>query len=449
MSTAIQHMPSITATEEIRKQFPALDRLHNGHKVAYFDGAGGTQTPRVVVDAVADYLLNHNANTHWEYPTSHETDAIIESARHAFADFLNASANEIVFGPNTTTMIYHLSRALGRTLGPGDEIVITELEHHANVAPWQALVVERGVTLNVAQMDPETGQFDWNDFERLVSRKTKVVAFGAGCNALGTVNDYHRAVQLAHSVGALVLVDAVHYAPYFLCDVKEMNCDFLTCSAYKFYGPHVSVFYGKKDLLESIDFPKLEPAPNTAPERVEMGTQIHEGIAGAAAAVDFYASLASSTGVSPVSANSRDAPAAGGTGVSPVRAHAQDAPATTRRDSLQSAFSGLQAHSSSLVKRLWEDLSHIKGVRLYGPPPDVERTPTVSFVVDGVSSTDVARRLAERGLFASHGDFYAATVIKRLGLAPEGLVRVGCACYTNDEEIERLILTVRDIALGS
>src|SRR5712691_6986946 len=292
MSTVVQFASAAISTEEIRNQFPALDRRHNGHPVAYFDGAGGTQTPRIVVEAVADYLLNHNANTHWEYPTSHETDAIIESARHAFADFLNASANEIVFGPNTTTMIYHLSRALGRTLGPGDEIVITELEHHANVAPWQALVVERGITLNVAQMDPESGQLDWNDFERLVSKKTKVVSFGAGCNALGTVNDYRRAVEMAHSAGALALVDAVHYAPYFLCDVKATDCDFLTCSAYKFYGPHMSVFYGKKELLESIDFPRLEPAPNYAPERAEMGTQNHEGIAGAAAAVDFYASLA-------------------------------------------------------------------------------------------------------------------------------------------------------------
>src|SRR5213593_995906 len=292
MSTGLQQSNQILSTEEIRTQFPALDRRHNDYPVAYFDGAGGTQTPRVVVDAVADYLLNHNANTHWEYPTSHETDAIIEEARHTFADFLNASANEIVFGPNTTTMIYHLSRALGRTLGPGDEVVITELEHHANVAPWQALVVERGVTLNVTQMDPETGQLDWNDFERSVTKKTKVVAFGAGCNALGTVNDYRGALELAHSVGALALVDAVHYAPYFLCDVKATDCDFLTCSAYKFYGPHVSVFYGKKDLLESVDFPKLQPAPDTAPERPEMGTQNHEGIAGAAAAVDFYASLA-------------------------------------------------------------------------------------------------------------------------------------------------------------
>lgn len=405
---------SILATEEIRKLFPATERVHNGYPVAYFDAPGGTQTPKVVVDAVADYLLNHNANTHWEYPTSHETDAIIQSARDVFADFLNASNDEIVFGPNTTTMIYHLSRALGRTLGPGDEIVITELEHHANVAPWQALEVERGITLKVAQMDPETGQLDWNDFERLVTKKTKMVAFGAGCNALGTVNNFRGAVELAHSVGALALVDAVHYAPYFLCDVKEMDCDFLTGSAYKFYGPHVSVFYGKKDLLESIDFPKLQPAPNTAPERAEMGTQSHEGIAGAAAAVDFYASL--SLGM------------------------------TSRRDALRSSFAGLRAHSAPLVLRLWETLSNINGIRMYGPPPHVERTPTVSFTVRNVASTEVARRLSERGLFASHGDFYAQTVIERLGLQPEGLVRVGCACYTSDEEIERLIEAVREIA---
>jgi cysteine desulfurase family protein (TIGR01976 family) len=437
MSTAISHPSGHTlSTEEIRAAFPSLLRRHNDHPVAYFDGAGGTQTPRVVVDAVADYLLNHNANTHWEYPTSHETDAIIESARHAFADFLNASANEIVFGPNTTTMIYHLSRALGRTLGRGDEIVITELEHHANVAPWQALVVERGVTLNVAQMDPETGQLDWSDFERLVSKKTKVVAFGAGCNALGTVNDYRKAVELAHSVGALALVDAVHYAPYFLCDVRETNCDFLTCSAYKFYGPHVSVFYGKKDLLESVDFPKLEPQPDTAPERAEMGTQNHEGIAGSAAAVDFYASLAGYG--TPTRRGSEQVRT--GSGSDRVKDSM-----SSRRANLQSAFTGLRAHSAPQVKRLWESLSRINGVRLYGPPPEVERTPTVSFVVKNVASTEVARRLADRGLFASHGDFYAQTVIERLGLAPEGLVRVGCACYTSDEEVERLIEAVGSI----
>jgi cysteine desulfurase family protein (TIGR01976 family) len=426
MSTASkQQLAHPVSTEQIRSQFPALAREHNGFPVAYFDAPGGTQTPQTVVDAVADYLLNHNANTHWEYPTSHETDAIIESARRTFADFLNASANEIVFGPNTTSMIYHLSRALGRTLGPGDEIVITELEHHANVAPWQALVTERGVTLNVAQMDTETGALDWNEFERLVTKKTKVVAFGAGCNALGTVNDFRGAVELAHSVGALALIDAVHYAPYFLCDVKEMNCDFLTCSAYKFYGPHVSVFYGKKHLLESIDFPKLEPAPSTAPERIEMGTLNHEGIAGAAAAVDFYASLSYRT----ASSSER------------VKELTSD-----RREALRRSFAGLRAHSSPQVKRLCDSLSRINGVRLYGPPPNVERTPTVSFIIKSVASTEVARRLAERGLFVSHGDFYAQTVVDRLGLQPEGLVRIGCACYTSDEEIERLIDSVKEIA---
>ncbi len=418
------------STEDIRAQFPALEREHNGHPVAYFDAPGGTQTPRVVVDAVADYLLNHNANTHWEYPTSHETDAILESARHTFGDFLNAAANEIVFGPNTTTMIYHLSRALGRTLGPGDEVVITELEHHANVAPWQALVVERGVTLNVAQMDPESGQLDWSDFERLITKRTKMVSFGAGCNALGTVNRFRDAVELAHSVGALALVDAVHYAPYFLCDVRETDCDFMTASAYKFYGPHASVFYGKKDLLESIDFPKLQPAPDTAPERAEMGTQNHEGIAGAAAAVDFYASLV----------------AQGPSGDEVSTGRDSDRLITGRRKHLQSAFAGLRAHSRPQVNRLWDELSRIKGVRLYGPQPDVDRTPTVSFTIENVDSTDVARQMAERGLFVSHGDFYAQTVIERLGLAPEGLVRVGCACYTSDEEIDRLIEAAREIA---
>jgi cysteine desulfurase family protein (TIGR01976 family) len=419
----------ITSTNEIRSQFPALQREHNGHAVAYFDAPGGTQVPRVVVDAVTDYLIHHNANTHWEYPTSHETDAIIESARHTLADFLNASAHEIVFGPNTTSMIYHLSRALGRTMRSGDEIVITELEHHANVAPWQALVAERGVTLKVAQMDPETGQVDWSDFERLVTKQTKIVAFGAGCNALGTVNDYRRAVELAQSLGALTLVDAVHYAPYFLCDVKEMGCDFLTCSAYKFYGPHVSVFYGKKDLLDSIDFPKLEPAPDDAPERVEMGTLNHEGIAGAAAAVDFYASLPD-------------------VGIAMNRDNDQvKESSSTRRERLQLAFEGLRAHSAPQVKRVWEALAGINGVRLYGPPPDVARTPTISFIVNDVAATEAARRLSDRGLFVSHGDFYAQTVIERLGLLPEGLVRVGFACYTSDEEIDRLIQAIKELAV--
>jgi selenocysteine lyase/cysteine desulfurase len=275
-------------------------------------------------------------------------------------------------------------------------------------------------------MDPETGQLDWSDFERLITKRTRMVAFGAGCNALGTVNRYRDAVKLAHSVGALALVDAVHYAPYFLCDVKDTDCDFLTASAYKFYGPHASVFYGKKDLLESIDFPKLQPAPDNAPERAEMGTQNHEGIAGAAAAIDFYASLAR------------------------VRTGSDSDRLTeagqSRRALLESAFAGLREHSRPLVNRLWEELSRIKGVRLMVRRPTLTGHPRYRSRSKTLLQPTLPRRMAERGLFVSHGDFYAQTVIERLGLAPEGLVRVGCACYTSDEEIERLIEAAKEIA---
>ena len=400
------------SVEEIRAEFPALTRNHNGRAVAYFDGPGGTQVPRAVAEAVTDYLYHHNANTHWEYPTSAETDAAIETARETLADFLNASAREIAFGANMTTLAFHLSRALGRQFTRGDEIIVTELDHHANVAPWQALERERGLTLRTVRMNTLTGQLDWEDFERQLSSKTKLVAIGAASNALGTITDVRRAAEMAHSLGALVFVDAVHYAPHVLTDVRSLDCDFLGCSAYKFYGPHIGMLYGKQDLLESIDFPKLLPAPDNAPERLETGTQNHEGMMGAAAAVDYLASLAEGE---------------------------------TRRERLHTSFAELHARGSLLTRQLWDGLSEIESVKLYGPTPDAQRTPTVSFTINNVASTEVARRLAARAVFASHGDFYALTVIERLGLLPEGLVRAGCACYTTREEIERLIEGVREI----
>jgi cysteine desulfurase family protein (TIGR01976 family) len=321
-----------------------------------------------------------------------------------------------------TTLAFHLSRALGRELGPGDEIVVTELDHHANVAPWHALVRERGVTLHTIRMLTETCELDWEEFERKLGGKTRLVAVGAASNAVGTITDVRRAADMAHAVGALVFVDAVHYAPHVLADVTELGCDFLGCSAYKFYGPHIGVLYGRRELLESIDFPKLIPAPDTAPERIETGTQNHEGMIGAAAAVDFLASLA----VGP------DGPAGLG----------------SRRARLRSSFAALHRRASALTLQLRDGLSAIEGVRLFGPAPGKPRTPTLSFTVGGVTSTDVARGLASRGIFASHGDFYAHTVIERLGLAPEGLVRAGCACYTNEEEVQRLVHAVRAIAGG-
>jgi len=422
--TETARQTDIALVEEIRSHFPALKRVHEGFRVAYFDGPGGTQVPREVVEAVSDYLYNHNANTHWAYPTSAETDELLERARVVLADFLGASHDEIVFGANATTLGFHVSRTLGRTFEAGDEIVVTELDHHANVAPWQALERERGVVLSVVRMNTETGAIDWDDFESKVNGRTKVIAVGAASNALGTLTDLTRARRLAESVGAYMFVDAVHYAPHKLVDVRATRCDFLVCSAYKFYGPHVGVLFCRRELLQTLPFPKLLPAPDYAPEVAETGTQNHEGIVGAAAAVEFLASLTRGTPTAPLEGSAR-------------------------RERLRASFSALHARGSRLTRRLWDGLSEIEGVKLYGPRPDEPRTPTVAFTVRGVESTEVARRLAARGLFLSHGDFYAATVVERLELLPEGLVRAGAACYTTAEEVERLVAAVGEVARGA
>ncbi len=389
--------------EEIRSHFPALKRQHEGHPVAYFDGPGGTQTAREVVEAISDYLINHNANTHWSYPTSAETDALLLGARETFADFFNCQPNEVSFGNNMSTITFHISRAIGRGLNPGDEIVVTELDHHANVDPWLEMAKDRGLTVRKVRLLAETGQLDWQDFESKVGEKTKVVAVGAASNALGTINDVRRAAQLAHQYGALVYVDAVHYAPHHVIDVQELECDLLACSAYKFYGPHVGVLYGRAELLESLDVPKLAPAPNEAPDRLETGTQNHEGICGAAAAVNMLASLGNGN---------------------------------TRREKIVSAMNALHEEGTRLVSHLWEGLRAIEGVTVYGPDPDQPRTPTVSFTLRDVPAEDLTKYLVKRGLFTSHGDFYAQTVVEKLGKADQGLLRVGCSCYTTIEEID-------------
>ena len=405
-TTSRQPETEVAPVSEIRQHFPALERVHNGYPVAYFDGPGGTQVPRYVVEKMSDYLYHHNANTHWAYPTSAETDAAIEEAREVCADFLNASPAEIAFGANMTTLTYHLSRALGQRFSAGDEIVVTELDHHANVDPWRRLSVERGVTIRTVRLDPATGTLLREDLERFIGPKTRVVAIGAASNALGTINDVASVIAMARAARALVFVDAVHYAPHALLDVRALDCDFVGMSAYKFYGPHVGVMYAKRELLEEIDFPKLVPAPDYAPENAETGTQNQEGMVGAAAAVDYLASLGAGPG---------------------------------RRENLRSVFAEMHARTSLLFERLWNGLSSLPRVTLYGVPPGSPRTPTLSFTIEGVTSTEAARSLSDRGLFLSHGDFYAWTVVQRLGLAPEGLIRAGCACYTTEDEIDRLI----------
>ncbi|HYS54900.1 MAG TPA: cysteine desulfurase-like protein [Thermoanaerobaculia bacterium] len=378
--------------DALRRCFPALSRTHDGLPVAYFDGPGGTQVPRSVADAMTDYLFHHNANTHWAYPTSEETDAIIAAARQAAGQFLHATADEISFGANMTTITFHLARAVARTWKAGDEVIVTELDHHANVAPWRALEIDRGIVVRTARMIPETCQIDMDHLARLTGPKTRLIAIGGASNAVGTINDLARVRQIARSAGALFFVDAVHLAPHARIDVRALDCDFLAVSAYKFYGPHIGILYARKALQESLPFPKLEPAPDTGPERVETGTQNQEGMAGVKATVEFM--------------NSID-------------------------------HHWLHQRGEKLTKMLWDGLQTIKGVRLFGPPPDAPRTPTVAFTVDGMTSEQVARALVKRAIFASHGDFYAATVIRVLGV--EGLVRIGCAAYTTEEEVQRLL----------
>ncbi len=399
--------------EEIRSQFPALERVHNGHPVAYFDGPGGTQVPCVVVEAMNDYLFNHNANTHWGYPTSDETDAMIEESRQAFADFFNASPEEVAFGQNMTSLTFHLARALGRGFDAGDEIIVTELDHHGNVDTWRALEKDRGVVIRVLPMDIESGELFLEELPGLMNDRTKVLAIGAASNALGTITDVAAACKMARETGLLSFVDAVHFAPHSLIDVQAIGCDFLACSAYKFYGPHIGILYGRKELLASIDFPKLKPAPNNSPDRVETGTQSHESIVGAAAAVNFITSLGEGT---------------------------------TRRERLASAFEAMHVRDGAITRQLWDGLSEIDGVRLYGPSPDRPRTSLVSFTVGDIRSSDVSRHLAERGLFVSHGNFYASTVVEKLGLNDQGLVRVGCSVYTTGDEVERIVDGVREIS---
>ena len=398
---------------EIRSRFPALERRHAGHPVAFFDGPGGTQVPQSVVDAMGDYLLHHNANTHWAYPTSAETDALLEAARGALADFVGGRPSEIAFGANMTTLTFHLGRALARRWTPADEIVVTELDHHANVDPWRQLAKEHGLAIRTVRFHPETGQLDMGDLAGALGKKTRLLAIGAASNALGTKSDVRRAADLAHAAGALVFVDAVHYAPHALVDVAALGADFLACSAYKFYGPHVGILWGRQYLLEELDLPKLQPAPENAPDRLETGTQNHEGIVGAAAAVDFLASLAEGP---------------------------------DRRARLATAMAALHERGQRLVEALWTELGSIDAVTLYGPPPTEPRTPTVAFTVRGRTSEEVARALADRAVFVSNGDFYATTVVRRLGHAEDGVVRAGCACYTTLDEVTRLIEGVAELA---
>jgi len=409
-------MTQLAGVDEIRSHFPALERTHNGFPVAYFDGPGGTQVPRAVAAAMTDYLLNHNANTHWDFPSSRETDAALGAARAALADWLGGSADEIVFGANMTTLTFHLGRALGRGWRAGDVVVVTELDHHANSDTWRALARERGVEIRAIRMRREDGRLDEADAAAKLTPGVRLLALGAASNALGTINDVAGLTARAHAVGARVFIDGVHYASHQMPDVRAWNCDFFACSAYKFYGPHVGVLWGRRGLLGALDPPKLAPASGEPPELLETGTLNHEGIVGAGAAVDFLASLI------------------------PER--------LARRERLARLSQSLHERGDELLRQLWSGLEEIPQVEVYGPPPGTPRTATLSFSVAGHTSAAVASFLATRALFVSHGDFYATTAVRLLGHEHDGLVRAGCAAYTTAEEVGRLLEGVRRLVRG-
>lgn len=407
-------MSAALSVSEIRATFPALQRVHNGHPVAYFDGPGGTQVPLAVVDRVREVMLHHNANAHWHYPSSRETDAILDQARNTFASFLGGAADEIVFGANFTTLAFHVARGLGREWQPGDEVIVTELDHHANVAPWQALAHERGIVLRWLPIDIASGTLRLDLLPGLITPRTRLLAINAASNALGTLTDVASAVAIAQRSGVLTMADAVHLAPHVLVDVQAMGVDLLGCSPYKFHGPHLGVLWGRRELLARIDVPRLEPAPNAPPERLETGTLNFAAIAGAAAAVEWLATVG------------------GGGG--------------DLRNRLAKSYAVLEERESALFARLWEGLGGIPGVTLFGPPPGTPRTATVSITAGQRPAAVVAGELAElSGCFVSDGDFYASTTAERMGVTEQGWLRLGLAAYSTAEEVDRVVAGLKAV----
>jgi len=401
-----------------RGQFPSLGRVVGGHPVARLDGPGGTQVPAGVIAAVARHYETANANAHGLFAASVETDAVIAGAREAMAALLGAAGpSTISFGQNMTTLNFSLAHAVARTVRPGDEVVVTDLDHDANVAPWGVLA-ERGAVLRHVPVWPDA-TLDMEAFRALVGERTRLVAVGYASNAVGTVNDLAAVRAWTREVGALLVVDAVHWVPHGVVDVAELDPDFLLCSAYKFFGPHVGVLYSRPGALDALATDKVRPQLDRAPERVETGTLNHAALAGVTAAVDFIAGLGPGALV--------------GAGL---------------RQQLVAAMEAVYAYEHRLVERCWRGLGELPGVRRYGPEVGAaRRAPTVSFTVGGVHPDEAAAHLAARGISVWSGNFYAVTVVERLGLAASGgLVRAGMAPYNSQAEVDRLLGTVEALA---
>jgi cysteine desulfurase family protein (TIGR01976 family) len=404
----------------VRAQFPSLSQIINGQPAGFLDGPGGTQVPQRVIDAISNYLKRDNANTAGAYATSRRTDTMIAGARSAMADFLGCNADEIVFGLNMTSLTYAMSRSIGRELRAGDEVVLTHLDHDANISPWRALE-ERGAIIRMVEIHEEDCTLDMDDLARKITSKTKLVAAGYASNAVGTINDVKGIVRLAHQNGAMAFIDAVHYAPHGPIDVQALDSDFLVCSTYKFFGPHMGVLYGKREHLRRLEPYKVRANTNAVPNRWEWGTLNHECIAGITACVEYLADLGRRANPS----------------------------ATARRAAVLAAYEAIQKHEHGLMETLIRGLLAIPGLKLFGirdPKRFDRRCPTIAVRVAGHTPLELATKLGERGIFTWDGNYYALNLTERLDVEKDGgFLRIGLAHYNTAEEVERLLTALREI----
>ena len=415
----------------LRAEFPSLALEQDGRPVAYFDGPGGTQVPQRVIDAVVGYYRTSNANDGGAFVTSERSDASTEAAHAAVADFVGAaSPDEIKFGANTTTLTVHLSRSIGALFAPGDEIVVTTLDHESNVSPWRRVADDRGLVIRTVDIQPDDVTLDLEMLEAALGSKTRLVAVGYASNAVGSINPVREIVARAHEVGAWAWIDAVHYAPHGPIDVRDLGADFLTTSAYKWFGPHLGVLYGRGEILDRLPEYKVRPAH----DRFETGTQNFEGIAGTLAAVDYLESVGERFGGGATAGDGPRVPA-------------------DRRGRLVAGMQAIQAWEAGLADQLLRGLASIQGVRIHGiadPARVAERTPTVAVTIDGTTPRAAAEALGREGMFAWDGDFYAQALIERLGLFETGgVLRLGLVHYNTPAEVDRLLDGVERIAAGA
>jgi cysteine desulfurase family protein (TIGR01976 family) len=404
----------------VRSQFPSLAQTVNGYPAAFLDGPGGTQVPQRVIDAISSYLSHDNANTGGAYTTSHHTDAMIARARAAIADFLHCGADEVVFGPNMTSLTFAISRAIGRELGPGDEILVTRLDHDANVSPWIAMAEDRGVTVRWAEIHDEDCTLDLADLSSKISNRTKLVAVGYASNAVGTINPVKVITRLAHAAGALSYVDAVHYGPHGLIDIAALDCDFLACSTYKFFGPHMGVLFGKREHLQRFRPYKVRPNTNAIPNCWEWGTLNHECIAGIEACVEYLADIGRRTRPD----------------------------VTTRRAAIEAACAAIHEHENALLNRMMKGLKAIPKLKIYGitdPARFNDRCTTFAVRAEGHTPLELATKLGDRGFFTWDGNYYALNLTEHLDVEKSGgFLRIGLVHYNTAEEVDRLLATLRE-----